>query len=116
MGSCDIFALALKRRFNYSTWIIKPKGDSATFHVFCITSLKNKKVYIDVRGMTSNFCEFLTNTMFAEKDNYEVSPYDTARIEGLRDEWAEVGYQYANAIISDHLEYYKLIAIEDDNS
>lgn len=53
-GSCQLFAYALNEKYGYPVYIIE-KGPY--FHIFCKT--KDGLNYVDVRGMTSSFCEFI---------------------------------------------------------
>ena len=57
-GSCNHFALSLKNVFKYTPYIIEGNY-SKGFHAFCQLYKAGTWYYIDARGITSSFDEFM---------------------------------------------------------
>lgn len=57
-GSCHLFALSLSKVLGYSPYLIETK-DGMHFHAFCQAYSKNRHYYIDARGVTTSFDEFM---------------------------------------------------------
>lgn len=55
-GSCQLFSLALHEEFGFEAYEIHIGG---SFHCFCQSNYNGTRVYIDVRGATTDFREFL---------------------------------------------------------
>lgn len=68
-GECPHFAMALSRRFKYQIERVRDI-DSNLIHVYCISQHRGQRVYIDVRGMTTD-----ARTFFDEFADW-VSFYD----------------------------------------
>ena len=67
-GACQLFAYALKETFGYKVYKIQ---SGKSFHIFCKSD--DGRVYIDVRGKTSSFEEFVQELFLinSEIDNSE---------------------------------------------
>ena len=58
-GCCDLFAVALNRRFGYPILYVRDEtGESRFAHAFCVDEDGN---FVDVRGRNSDFDEFFEN-------------------------------------------------------
>lgn len=55
-GSCQLFALALHDTFGYTVYEI---SDNLSKHWFCKKTIGKDTFYIDVRGITNDFCAFI---------------------------------------------------------
>lgn len=108
MGSCELFALALHRKFRYEVYEIVQNGNM--IHTFCIAYNKGHKIYIDVRGMTSSFDIFMAGVeQVAIKPlnaDYCIRLRNIKEDEDLNEEWAKEGLRFANSIINMYPEYY----------
>lgn len=63
-GSCDIFAEILSETFGYKRYII---SDGNSFHIFCKLFYNTEEVYIDIRGYTSDYNEFVEGLPYVNK-------------------------------------------------
>ena len=59
-GNCDIFACYLHEKYGYEMKAIYEYDSEQLIHVYCIAEINNKTVYIDVRGITDDWNEFIT--------------------------------------------------------
>ena len=57
-GACHIFAESLQKKLGYNLYIIE-SIDKKGFHAFCQVCIDNRLYYVDARGMTSSFDEFM---------------------------------------------------------
>ena len=104
-GFCHIFAYALHKKYGYK--IFEFKNPSGTMiHWCCIKKYKGYKLFIDVRGITSNYNEFL--------DEFQPDMGECPTIKNIvnlskyNDEWEEKWVDFANEIIEKYPEYYFL--------
>ena len=58
-GSCNHFAVALHKVLGYTPYIIE-QTDKRGFHAFCQVCKNGKLYYVDARGVTSSFDEFMS--------------------------------------------------------
>ena len=103
-GLCHIFAYALHKKFNYDIYELRSEADSI-IHWYCIYEYNGNTVYIDVRGITTNYEEFLSE--FKSYNNIKnnkvlnLTEYDY--------EWKEKKQiEFANEIITKYTDYYAL--------
>ena len=93
-GSCELFALALQRNYQYQVYELR---DGFSVHCFCKTVVDEKTAYIDVRGITFDFNAFVHElNVSAEWDSSIL--YDTDRID-LESVVNKVGIAFAEWII-----------------
>lgn len=93
-GSCELFALALQRNYQYQVYEL---SDGFSVHYFCKTVVDGKSAYIDVRGITFDFKVFVHElNVSAEWDSSIL--YDTDRID-LESVVNKVGIAFAEWII-----------------
>lgn len=102
MGSCQLFALELNRKFGYPIYAIILKGQM--IHCFCQVRRDETTFYIDVRGITNNYSDFLLETNVSEEDDFTIQEYKV----DLSDEWVEIGLKFARLLIEKNPEYYKI--------
>lgn len=57
-GSCNHFAVALNKVLGYTPYIIETPNRKG-FHAFCQVCKSGRVYYVDARGMTSSFDEFM---------------------------------------------------------
>ena len=101
-GVCQLFAYALNKKYKYPVFKITVNG---AFHIFC--KAEDGKFYIDVRGITSDFDEFIKgiNVSYTSVDSSE--PY-SFKDEDLTKEYHDIGLQFARAIIEADEARYQL--------
>ncbi len=100
-GVCQLFAYALHKRFRYEVYKIQvEKG----FHVFCKT-LDNK--YIDVRGITSSFDDFVKGTGLSYLTN-DTSTVYTFVEEDFNGCYYEIALAFANLLIERDIKRYQV--------
>ena len=58
-GNCDIFACYLHEKYGYEMKAIYD-CDGELIHVYCTAEINDETVYIDVRGITDDWDEFIT--------------------------------------------------------
>lgn len=93
-GSCELFALALQRKYQYPIYELR---DCSSVHWFCKTVVSEQIAYIDVRGITFDFKTFLHElNVSAERDGSIL--YDIDRID-LESVVNKVGIAFAEWII-----------------
>ena len=106
-GSCQLFSLALHKNFGYNAYKITWEGRH--IHYFGMIDLGKHKIYIDVRGMTADFNEFVF-TFYPGLLNipYSIEPQNITEDEMLNDEGDVTGYAFANEIIKRYPSIYSL--------
>lgn len=106
-GSCHLFALSLSKILGYNSYIIESK-DKKGFHAFCQIVRKYQLFYIDARGMTTSFDEFMNvakDFINGEFVIREITPQDIEAWK--RDEiYYEEAIAFAEAIIKKFEKYY----------
>lgn len=108
-GSCHIFALSLKKIFAYDAYIIEEVNDKG-FHVFCQIYENRQVYYIDARGITTSFDEFMDVAKTFINDEYIIRPVESSDIEKWTegDPYIDKGYAFAEAIIENYKECYTM--------
>lgn len=108
-GSCNHFSLSLKKIFNYTPYIIEGRNKRG-FHSFCQVYKNKKWYYIDARGITSSFDEFMDIAKSFVSDEYIIRPVDSNDIEDWESDfdYNKEAYAFAEAVIEKFREYYIL--------
>ena len=108
-GSCHHFAISLQRVLGYNQYIIRGNNNKG-FHAFCQIYKCGLWYYVDARGITTSFDEFMTVAKDFVSDEYTISPVTADIIEEWeRDsEYNEEAYAFAEAIIRKYKSYYTL--------
>lgn len=106
-GSCNHFAVALKNVLGYTPYIIETI-DKRGFHAFCQVSRNGRLYYVDARGVTSSFDEFMVVAREFVRGEYTISQATSEVIEEWESgsEYNEEAYAFAEAMIRKYLEYY----------
>lgn len=108
-GSCHHFALSLQKLLNYTPYIIEGINQRG-FHAFCQVCKSRTLCYIDARGVTTSFDEFMDVAKEFVTDEYvirKVSPEDV-------EEWSkdcpydDEAFKFAEAIIEKFKSYYEI--------
>ena len=102
MGSCQLFAIELNKKFGYPIYAIILKGQM--IHCFCQVQKNETTYYIDVRGITNDYSNFLSETNVLKESNFVIKEY----IVDSFDEWDEIGLKFAQLLIEKNPEYYKI--------
>lgn len=103
-GSCDLFARALYERFRYEIYEIKSR-DGKSNHWFGQFNYQGKRIYIDVRGATTDFAEFFSEFEILIGDDFRIC-LQNIEDQDIHVEWFDIGMQIAHKIINMHPEYY----------
>ena len=109
-GSCQAFALKIEEILGYKAFIIEEK-ERHRFHAFCLAFLNGKKAYIDARGVTTSFDEFMEVAReFVEGpfDIRRINEKDVAKWQSSSDNSHEEHLALAEKVIIDNTECYKI--------
>lgn len=107
-GACNIFALALHKVFNYDVYVIEEKKKTG-FHAFCQVYKNKRWHYIDARGITTSFDEFMDIAGRFVKDEFSIRLAYTSDIEDWTDDdYFEEAFAFAEAVIEKYKECYVL--------
>lgn len=108
-GSCHLFALSLQKIFNYDAYIIEGKNRKG-FHAFCQIYKDRKWYYVDARGVTSSFDEFMDVAKTFVTDEYIIRPIDSTDIKewNENESYIKEAYAFAEAVIQKYKECYIL--------
>lgn len=112
-GACQAFALALENKLGYEPYIIHNPDGYDSYHVFCREEKDGKLYYIDARGVTDSFDEFMEVAKefvardyvirLAMPEDVEVWECNAAAVECHFEPT-----RFAEAVISANLECYSL--------
>ena len=107
-GSCNIFALSLQRILGYNAYIIEDNNKG--FHMFCQVYRCGTWYYIDARGITTCFDEFLQIAKGFVKDEFTIRRITYDDIAKWEDEcdYNQEAYAFAEAVIEKYKECYAL--------
>ena len=107
-GSCHLFALSLSKILGYSPYLIENR--SGGFHAFCQVHKNNQLFYIDARGATTSFDEFMDVAGDFVHDEFivrEITQQDIEEWENNEDYYEEA-LAFAEAVIKDYEECYRV--------
>lgn len=102
MGSCQLFAIELNEKYGYPIYEINLNGQ--LIHCFCKVQENDTTYYIDVRGITTDFTEFMSEVNVLASANFKIKEYADESL----DEWDEVGLRFARLLIERNPEYYEI--------
>ena len=94
-GSCHHFALSLNKMLGYSAYIIEGNNKRG-FHAFCQIYKNNQCFYVDARGITSSFDEFMCVASEFVKDEYTIRAIEDDDIE----EWKNNSREYPKVCVN----------------
>ena len=107
-GSCHIFADSLKKILGYTPYIIE-QIDRKGFHAFCQVYRNGSICYVDARGITSSFDEFMEVAEQFVKGKYIIRPAEDADLNAAPSEdYYKEGSDFADAVIEKYKECYTL--------
>lgn len=110
-GSCHIFSLGLQKAFGYTPYIIEGKNKKS-FHSFCqiYDVKKHLWYYIDARGVTTIFDEFMEVAKEFVNDEYIIRQMSEDDINELKkdDSYFDIALDFAVAVIEEYSEFYKV--------
>ena len=93
-GSCHHFALSLNKVLGYSAYIIEG-NNKRSFHAFCQIYKNNQCFYVDARGITSSFDEFMLVASEFVNDEYTIRAIESEDIE----EWKNASNYHNEALV-----------------
>ena len=99
-GSCHIFALTLRKILNYDVYIIEGNNKRG-FHAFCQIYRNKEWYYVDARGITTSFDEFMETAKGFVSDEYTIRPVSEDDIEEWKKDsnYDEEAYAFAEILI-----------------
>lgn len=108
-GSCNHFAVSLQKVLGYNPYVIEDKNGKG-FHAFCQIYKRGKWYYVDARGVTSSFDEFMKVASEFVSDEYTINPATSDVIAEWENggDYNEEAYAFAEAVISKFRDYYTL--------
>lgn len=108
-GSCNHWAVSLQNVLGYTPYVIE-QIDGRGFHAFCQIYHNRTLFYVDARGITSSFDEFMTIARKFVNGEYIIKPVTPEVIEEWeRDvDYNEEAYAFAEAVINKFRNYYTL--------
>ena len=108
-GSCHHFALSLQKVLGYNPYIIEG-NNKTSFHVFCQIYQRRSWYYIDARGITTSFDEFMSVARELVSDEYTIRPVTPDDIEEWEkdSDYNEEAYAFSEAVIEKYKECYTL--------
>lgn len=106
-GSCNHFAVALHKVLGYTPYIIE-QTDKRGFHAFCQVRKNGRLYYVDARGMTSSFDEFMNVAREFVRGEYTINQATPDVIEEWEtgSEYNKEAYAFAEAVIRKYIDYY----------
>lgn len=108
-GSCHHFALSLQNKLGHNPYIIEDKNKRG-FHAFCQICKNGEWYYVDARGITTCFNEFMSVAKIFVSDEYIIRPVTLADIVEWEkdDNYNAEAYAFAEAVIERYKECYTL--------
>lgn len=108
-GYCHLFALTLQEILGYTPYVIEG-NNKKSFHAFCQAYRNGKWYYIDARGITSSFDEFLSGITTFVTDEYTIRILEDKDIEEREKDskYDEEAKAFAKTIIETNKECYTL--------
>lgn len=110
-GACHFFALSLNKILKYNIYIIEG-NNKKSFHAFCQVYKAGKWYYIDARGVTSSFDEFMVVAKKFVTDEYIIRPVLEEDIFEWKtdkdDEYRKEACEFAETIIEKYKECYTI--------
>ena len=107
-GSCNHFVLGLKNVLGYTPYIIQG-NNKVSFHAFCQIYKNREWYYIDARGITTSFDEFMEVAQEFVTDSYTIRAVNDQDIEEWKaDDYFEEALSFAEAVIEKYIECYTL--------
>ena len=108
-GSCHVFAVALSQVLGYTPYIIESENQKG-FHAFCQTYQKRRLFYVDARGATTSFDEFMDVAKSFVHGEFVIRKITTQEIEEWKrsENYFVEALSFAEEIIKKYEEYYRI--------
>ena len=113
-GACHVFAVALQEKLGYNLYVIEEILESEWterkgFHAFCQVNESNRLYYVDARGMTSSFDEFMEVARQFVHGEYIIRPALPEELaEWKKEDYYKEASYFAESIIEKYKECYTL--------
>lgn len=106
-GSCHLFALSLNKVLGYTPFIIEGTNGGG-FHCFCQLYRNNRWFYVDARGITSSFSEFMDEAKTFVSKEYIIRQVTSEDIEEWNNDekYVDEALSFAEAVIQKYKECY----------
>lgn len=106
-GACNYFAVSLQRKMGYNVYIIEGNNNTS-FHAFCQVYKNGRWHYIDARGVTTSFDEFMTVASEFVSDEYTIRMATPNDIEDWEEDcdYNKEAYAFAEAVIDKYEQHY----------
>lgn len=102
------YDIALNRLFSYRAYIIKG-NESNSFHAFCQIYKNSQWYYVDARGVTSSFDEFIDDAKQFITNEYTIQPITEEDIKSWEQEpYFDDAIEFAKGIIKKYNSYYMI--------
>ena len=110
-GSCNLFVLGLQNILGYTPYIIE--GDNKKgFHAFSQVYKNRTWYYIDARGETTSFDEFMAVAKEFVSDKYTIRVADENDIDDWKDDnYYDEAIAFAEAVIEKYKECYTVFQV-----
>ena len=108
-GSCNHFALSLHNLLGYNAYIIEDINREGV-HIFCQIYRYKTWYYVDARGITTSFDEFMNVTKEFVHDEYTIRSLTSEDIYEWENycDYNQEAYAFAEAIIEKYKDFYTL--------
>lgn len=108
-GSCNHFAWALRKLLEYHPYVIEESSKKG-FHVFCQVYKNGTLFFVDARGITSSFSEFMFGIKLFVNDECVIRPVTVSDIEEWEAdcEYNKEAYAFSEAVIRKYMDYYTI--------
>lgn len=108
-GSCNHFAVALREIYNYNVYVIQQTA-KAGFHAFCQLYDNGQWYYIDARGITSSFDEFINGVRIFVGGEFTIRQMSSEDLENWEKDfnYNDEAYTFSKAIINKYSYCYTL--------
>lgn len=109
-GSCQAFALKVEEILGYEAFIIE-EFNGKGHHVFCQATFEGKNAFIDARGVTTSFDEFMEVAGEFVKGPFvirHIDEKDIAEWQSSSDNSHEEHLSLAEAVIKANIECYRI--------
>ena len=104
-GACQTFAYELTKKYGYPVFVIEKDANP---HIFCKS--KDGRYYIDVRGVTDDFSEFIRTLEYFYDAEDKSEPYEFLK-EDFEEKYTEIYEVFARIIIQEDEERYSISKI-----
>ncbi len=106
-GSCNHFAVSLGKIYNYNVYVIQ-QIDKRGFHAFCQIYKNGHWYFVDARGITSSFDEFISGVRTFVSDEFAIRPMSSDDLVEWEtgSDYNDEAYAFATAVINKYSECY----------